>query len=150
MPLGDSFPEELREQLSDNNLKVGSVLRFFIKDTNPPKDKRAIVVGFNNDKILFAYVLINSEINPNMFPTSRLRDLHLPFEANGRSYLTHDSFVDCSQIKEEDAQTMRAAMTDNVGIHIGDLSETDCKKVIETLKTSFRIDPKIKKKYGIV
>ena len=150
MQLGDLFPQELREQLSGNNLKIGSVLRFFMKDTNPPKDKRAIVVGFNDDKILFAYVLINSEINPNMFPTPRLRDLHLSFEANSRSYLTHDSFVDCSQIKEEDAQAMRTEMTDNVGIHIGDLSETDCKKVIDTLRTSFRIDQKIKKKYGIV
>ena len=150
MHLGDLFPQELREQLSDNNLKVGSVLRFFMKDTNPPKDKRVIVVGFNDDKVLFAYVYINSEINPNMFSTPRLRNLHLPFEANGRSYLTHDSFVDCSQIKEENAQTIRDVMTDNIGVHIGDLSETDCKKVIDALKTSFRIDLKIKKKYGIV
>ena len=46
MQLGDLFPQELREQLSDNNLKVGSVLRFFMKDTNPPKDKRAIDIKF--------------------------------------------------------------------------------------------------------
>ena len=41
--------------------------------------------------------------------------------------------MDCSQIKEEDAQTIRDVMTDNVGGHIGDLSETDCKKVIDAL-----------------
>ena len=150
MPLGDLFPQELREQLSNDNLKIGSVLRYYKINTIPPKIKRAIIVGFNSEKILLAYVFINSEINPNMFPTQRLRDLHVPFEAYSRHYLDHDSFVDCSQINVEDTLTIKTLMTNDMSIHIGNLSETDCAKVIETLKVAHTIPLKVKRKYGLV
>ena len=150
MPLGDLFPKELREQLSNDNLKVGSVLRYYKTNTIPPKLKRAVVVGFDNDKILFASVFINSEINPNMFPTQRLRDLHLPFEATGRNYLDHDSFVDCSQIHVEDAQIVKTLMIDDMSVHIGDLSDADCEKIVDTLRTAHTIPTAVKRKYGLM
>ena len=150
MPLGDLFPKELREQLSNDNLKVGSVLRYYKTNTIPPKLKRAVVVGFDNDKILFASVFINSEVNPNMFPTQRLRDLHLSFEAINRDYIDHDSFVDCSQIHVENVQTVKTLMIDDESVHIGDLSDADCEKVIETLKMAHTIPRAVKRRYGLM
>ena len=150
MPLGDLFPKELREQLSNDNLKVGSVLRYYKTNTIPPKLKRAVVVGFDNDKILFASVFINSEINPNMFPTQRLRDLHLSFEAINRDYIDHDSFVDCSQIHVENVHTVKTLMVNDMSVHIGDLSDADCEKVIEALKMAHTIPRAVKRRYGLM
>lgn len=59
----DFFPDELKEQIANNNLKVGAVLRIPVSFTTPPKVKRLVIVGF----IALASVLINSEINPKNF-----------------------------------------------------------------------------------
>ena len=150
MPIGDFFPEELREQLSENNLKIGSVLRYGRTDTNPPKPKFGVVVGFDAYNIWFASVYINSEINPYLFPTQRLRDLHLPLEAKDSSYLSHDSFVDCSQIHVDDVNTIKTLMTNDINIHVGNLSDADCKQVLATLKTAHTIPAKIKQRYGLM
>ena len=150
MPLGDLFPDELKGQNAENNLRIGSVLRYFNTDTRPPKVKRIVVVGFNEGKILFAYVFINTEINPNIFSSPRMRDLHLAFEASGREYLDHDSYVDCSQIKQEDSDAIKELMTQDFSVHIGDLSGNDIEKVVEKLKNAPTIDVKTKRKFGLI
>ncbi len=105
--LGDFFSDELKEQLANDNFKVGAIIRRLDNSTTPPKIKRSIIVGFDTSKVFLAYVLINTEINPNLFPTQSLKDLHLELDTIGRSYLTHTSYVDCSQIKEEDAESIK-------------------------------------------
>ena len=43
--LGDIFPDNLKEEFSRRNVKVGSVLRLKVEDTNPPKIKFFIIIG---------------------------------------------------------------------------------------------------------
>lgn len=93
-PIGDSFPKELKEEFSNRNLKAGCVIKCFVNDTNPPKEKRFIVMGVSYDKIALGTVYINTHINPNVFPTEELKQLHIPLESDNRDYLDHDSFVD--------------------------------------------------------
>ncbi|ACU05352.1 hypothetical protein Phep_3157 [Pedobacter heparinus DSM 2366] len=94
MSLSDCFPEQFRQEFAERNLKIGSVIRVMVNDTNPPKEKRFILVGQSYDKLIFATIFINSEINPNIFPTQELRDLNLELLADSRSYLSHDSFAE--------------------------------------------------------
>ena len=75
-PLGDSFPEEFKRRFAEKNLKVGSVIRALVKDTNPPKTKRFILLGISADKLAVATLYVNTEINPNIFSTEELRNLH--------------------------------------------------------------------------
>ena len=148
--LGDLFPDEFREQLAVNNLKIGSVLRYFDDNTIPPKIKRKVVVGFDADKILFAFLYINTEINPNIFPTQSLRDLHLELDITGRDYLDHKSFLDCSQIFEDDTERVKMLMTNDVNIHKGELSKEDFDNVFKKVKSAKTIATKIKRKYGFI
>jgi hypothetical protein len=149
MQLGDFFSEEMREQLAFDNLKIGSVLFYFDSRTTPPKAKRKIVVGFDKDKILFAYVRINSEINPNVFPTSRLRDLHIELDATDREYLDYTSYVDCSQLQEDYVESVIELMKEDTSIHFGCLSNEDCETVLDKIKQAFTIEDKLKIKFGL-
>ena len=94
MSLSDSFPDGFKKDFAQRNLKIGSVIRLYLGDTNPPKQKRFILVGQSYDKLLFAAIFINSEINPNIFPTQELKDLNLKLLASERDYLDHDSYAD--------------------------------------------------------
>ena len=74
----------------------------------------------------------------------------MPLEAKDSSYLSHDSFVDCSQIHVDDVNTIKTLMTNDINIHVGNLSDADCKQVLATLKTAHTIPPKIKQRYGLM
>ena len=150
MQLGDLFPEGMREQLANENLQLGAILRYFDNNTTPPKIKRKVVVGFDTNQVLFAYVRINTEINPRLFPTPRSRNLHLELKAMGRAYIEHDSFVNCSEIEEEDMQTVLEMMKNDTSIHIGHLDQTDITDVLDKLRTAYTIEPRIKRKFGFI
>jgi len=148
--LGDLFPDSLKEKLASNQLKVGSVLRYHVDNTTPPKIKRMVIVGFDREVVFFVYVFINSDINPNMFPTPVLRDLHIELDPKGRTYLDHNSFVDCSKIREDNVEYIKSLLTIDSNIHIGNLSEDDCSNVLEKIRTAKTISVAQKRKYGLL
>lgn len=145
--LGDLFPNALKKQL----IEVGAVLKIHIEVVTPPKVKRFIVVGFNEEKVLLAAVLINTEINPNVFPeVSYKRTLHIELEAEDRPYLVHTSYVNCSQIIEHPVSDIEQFVVEDPSIHIGTVSTLDLEQIITTLKGAKSIKPKIKKRYGFI
>ena len=127
--LGDSFPENLKEDFTSRNLKVGSVLKCRVDDTNPPKYKRFIVVGISFDKIALGAVYINSEINENVHYTDELKALQILFESNGRDYLDHDSYIDCSKIYPKKLEQIKDVVKNDINCYLGDLSEVDFKSI---------------------
>ncbi len=147
--LGDFFPNDLKEQFAFHNFKIGSVLRYQVDFTNPPKIKRLVIVGFDAEKVLFASALINTEINPNIFTSTALRDLHLELDAVGRPYLDHTSYVNCSEIFEQDIETVKKLLIEQVSTHVGELSEQDLEAVLEKIRNAKTIPIKLKKKYGL-
>ena len=146
----DFLPDdnELKRIIIDNNLKIGSVLRFHLTTTTPPKIKRFIITGFSRDKISVATVFINSEINPNVFPTSYLQSLHIELEAEGREYLDHNSFVNCSDVKEEKYEDLKTALENNPYCNIGTVSDEDLKNIKDKLAVARTLPDIIKNKYG--
>jgi hypothetical protein len=146
----DFLPQESKEQLSENNFKVGAVLKYHVDFTKPPKVKRLIVVGVDAEKVLFAAVLINSKINPKVFPSPELQNLHVELDSIGREYLDHKSFVDCSNLIEQDIATIKNLMATLPITHLGSLSEQDLKDVTDKIKGAKTVTPKMKKKYGFL
>jgi hypothetical protein len=147
--LGDSFPKETKQEFSNRSLKEGCVIKCLVNDTKPPKEKRFIVMGISYDKVALGTVYINTEINPNVFPTQELKDLHLPLKAESREYLDHDSFVDCSKIYEKNLSEIKAIIEQTPTCCIGDLSAEDYKVIKDKIKASKNISPHVKKKFGL-
>ena len=125
MSLGDFFPETFRQEYASRNLEIGSVLKLYVKDTKPPKEKRFIVVGKTIEGLCLATVYINSEVNDNINFTPELKALHLFFQASGRDYLDHDSYVDCSQFVVRKQSEIQLAVINRPEAVIGKLSNED-------------------------
>lgn len=124
-------------------------LKYHVEFTKPPKEKRLIVVGFNQQNVFFAAVLINSQINPNIFPSAALQALHLEFEVDNRPYLDHNSFVDCSQIHQQRLDSVLQMLTAVPNAHLGHLESSDLEKVLETLRNAPTIPVYTKKEFGL-
>lgn len=148
--LGDLFPDDLKDQFANDNFKIGAVLKYHVDSTNPPKYKRLIIIGFDNQKVFLASVFINSEINPNIFRSPQARNQHLELDANNRDYLDKTSFVDCSQIKVEDMATVRDLIATNPSIHIGELSNSDLTDVLDKVRNAINISPREKRRFGLI
>jgi hypothetical protein len=61
--LADAFSDDQKEEFAKRNLKIGSVIKVFVDDTKPPKEKRLVLVGISFDKVFYASIFLNSEVN---------------------------------------------------------------------------------------
>jgi len=148
MSLGDFFPDSFKEEFARRNLQVGSVLKLHVKETNPPKEKRFIIVGKTLDSLCLATVYINSEINPFVNFSPELQDLHCFFDATGRDYLDHDSYVDCSAIYIRNHDELHEALKTRPDALIGLLTESDLQTIRSKIVSSPKIKGKDKKRFG--
>lgn len=67
-------------------------------DGDVSRNKYFVVMGVTEDGSLIGFVLINSEINPNISP--RARAGHYKIYASDYSFLQKDRYVCCSDLKE--------------------------------------------------
>jgi len=149
MSLSDSFPDHLKREFAQRNIKIGSVIRIHVKDTNPPKIKRFILVGQSFDKLIFATIFINTDINPNVFRTQELIDLNLELPAKQRPYLEHDSFADCSSIYNRNADWLLEMIGDDPQNVLGEVSDADLLLIRNKIKSARTIAPSVKKTFGM-
>nr|MBZ1362377.1 hypothetical protein [Dyadobacter fermentans] len=119
-----------------------------VKDTTPPKVKRFIIVGESADSLTLASVYINTELNMTVNYNLDLRCQHLEFPADGRDYLDHTSFVDCSKLKIIERAELCAIIQNRPTIVIGKLDQQDFEMVRRQITCSTTIKGKIKKRYG--
>jgi len=149
MSLSDAFPENYRKDFAQRNLKIGSVIRVYVKDTDPPKEKRFILVGQSYDNLLFATIFINSDINPNVFHTQELKDLNFQLLAMERPYIDHDSYADCSNIQKRNTNWLFDIIGEDPTRVIGEVSESDMTEIRARIKSARTITPAIKKTFGL-
>lgn len=150
MALGDYFPESIKEQFSGDNIKIGAVIRAWFHQTIPPKEKRFIIVGIDNDKISLGAIFINSAINVNVISTQELKDLQYPISPNNCGFIEHDSYIDCSTLIEKEYKVIYDLLKDDPTSHLGNISENDWKKVRLRVKSSRKISFSKKKKYNLL
>jgi len=148
-PLGDGFPQEYKDSFAIRNVKERAVIRAFVPNTNPPKEKRFILVAVKYDKLVFATVFINTEINANIFKDADTRQLHLPFDTADREYLDHPSFVDCSQLILRDKAWLEKILGEDNSRLIGEVSEDDFTLIKKTIKSAKTISVSNKKNFGL-
>lgn len=149
-PLGDKFPLQYRKQFCNRHLKKGAVLRFNIDFTDPPKIKRLVVLGINERFAKIAVSVINTEINPNVIKTKDLQDLQLSLESHSRSYLDHDSYLDCSRLFEIDLQFIRNKIIAEIDVYLGQMADIDIRNTEAKIISARTIPLKLKKSYGFI
>ena len=148
MNLGNHFPKGYREEYAERNIEIGSVIKLFVKDTDPPKEKRFIVVGFSEDRLILATVFINTEINENVLWCQELEIQNLFFESAGREYLEYPSYIDCSKLVQRDYSEIERAVIAKPDAVLGKVCPEDWQLIKETIIHSTTIKGKYKKKFG--
>ena len=148
--LSDLFPQSFKDDFAERNIQVGSVIRVFVKDTTPPKVKYFIVIGFSDDKVLLGTVFINSTINQNVFNTEYLKGLNILLDAQIYDFIGHDSFVDCSDIKERNFVEIKQLLSNDPECSKGVVSEETMKAISTTLANASTISLNKKRKFGIL
>ncbi len=146
--LSDFFPQYYRDDFAERNIQKGSIIRVFVRDTTPPKIKRFIVIGFSQDKVLLGTVFINSEINSKIFTTEELRSLHISIDAANNDFIDHDSFIDCSSIRERSYDEIKQLLSKDTECLKGIVSETTMSIITETITNAKTISVKQKRKFG--
>lgn len=150
MSLGEQFPDEFKRQFSERQITVGSVIKCMTDQTDPPKEKRFIIVGISNDNIAVGSVFINSELNISINWSQRFKDLQIPLESHSREYLEWDSYVDCARLYEWTYQELQTILESDPGTVIGELDSNDQALIIGSLKSATTISPKKKRKFGLI
>jgi len=147
--LSDFFSDEFKQNFALQNITIGSVLRCFVKNTNPPKEKRFVVLGFDNNGNLVGTVFINTEINWKVNRTMELAQLQLYVRAEDNDYLDWDSYIDCSELVEIPKNEIATAISTNPANVLGTVNNEDFTSIIEYVKKSPKNPPKLLKKYKI-
>lgn len=148
MSLGDFFPNDLKNQFAKRNIDLGSAILIKIPDFTVNYDKYIIVVAKDNAEENLAYVVINSEANPNIAYNSYLKSLHLKIKKTNNPFLERDSFVDCSKVREFSIDMIVEFLKQNPERAVGNISADDLKSIHISITTATTIEPYIKKKYG--
>lgn len=147
--LADFFPEGMKQDIANFNLEVGNVIKCFTSHTNPPKEKRFVILGVNENGDYVGSVFINTNVNFNIINSQELLDLQYPVKNQPNDYLDHDSFIDCSELFEFDRQTLYELLIKEPERALGKVSSEDLEILFGLVKSSPIIEPKILKKYKL-
>ncbi len=149
MNLGELFPENMKSNFVNQNLQVGKVLKCFVEFTTPPKEKRFVILGVNEEKELLGVVLINSEINFNVMHTPILEGLQYELKSKNNDFLEHDSFIDCSQLHKISHERLKEVLQNDMQNILGEIKQQDLINVITLVQNAPTILPKTLKMFGL-
>lgn len=148
--LADFFPEGMKQDIANFNLAAGNVIKCFTTHTNPPKEKRIVILGENTNGNFVGSVFINSNVNFNVINSQEIKELQYPVKNQGNDYLDHDSFIDCSELFEFERSDLFDLLVKEPERALGKVSDEDLEIVFSLVKSSPMIEPKILKKYKLV
>lgn len=146
MSLGDFFPEEIKKGFAERNIDLGNAILIKIPEFTVNYDKFIVVVSTCKGKVELAYVVINSDPIPN----PHLKALNVEIDKDNHSFLTKNSYVDCSKIREFPIEHVVNFLSKNPERAVGNVTDDILKKIHITLTTARTIDSITKKKYGFL
>jgi len=130
-------------------IKQGDIIYAQVDEISTDHPKFFIIAAITPNKKEVAAVFINKDININVFPTTELQALHHPIVRTNYSFLTLDSWVDCSDFTEFDFEEADEYVSLNPQNTRGKLKKTDLEQVLALLgNPNNNISPKRKLKFG--
>jgi len=120
-----------------NKIKVGDIFLIEANEENriTPKDwdsyrpKYFAVLGVLSDGSVYGCVVFNSNLNFGCIPQEEI-ELHLPIQAGSYKFITHDSFLDCHELKPADSRKLLN------GKYMGQLTDIHLRKAKELIALS--------------
>ncbi len=148
MNLSDYFPESLKKDFAEQNIDLGKTLLIKIPDFDVSYKKYWIIIATNERYI--AGVIINTEINENIFWNEELKKLNLRIFQKEHPFLKYDSFIDCSKINKQPFEEICKAIISNPSIVVGNITDELLKQIHICITTAKTISTKDKKDFGFL
>lgn len=121
----------------------GAVLRLHSTDLKiNEKPKRFLVLASLPEIQFIAKLYFDSNCPPIPY--------QVQFEPDGRKYLEWKSYLDCSEIYEDNYSKILNQLIKNPRAHIGKMDDSDFEIVTTQIKIAATIPLTIKQKYGII
>lgn len=139
--LGDFFTQEFKEKLADESMHIGSVIRCFVTQTNPPKIKRFIILGRDSSNNYIGTIFINTDVNWNVINSQEILELQYPVKHSENEYLDNDSFIDCSKLIKMEYEYVKNAIVEKPGCVLGKVKDDDLEIIYTLVKSSPNISP---------
>lgn len=103
--IGEFMNDDTVSLVARQTVKIGDVYRMKMDPRNGIKPKPGdsyrnklfVVLGFDDCGNVYGGVVVNSSVNSRL--DQNVQDWHYPIKESRYSFLDHDSFVDCSQLK---------------------------------------------------
>lgn len=111
MKLGDRFPPDRKRQYIRDSLVPGRILHLHCAFTALPKHKFVVVVSTTPEILL---LLINSETSQWLNERPDLRDCQVTIHHADHSYLSYDSYLDCTQAKRQQREGIERQLMENL------------------------------------
>ena len=134
MNLGQSFSEAEKAKYVERNLRPSVVVKLFCQFTNPPKEKRLVIVGIQSELLLF---VINSNI-PRFYENKpHLKSQQIKLDNQQEIYLDPDSWLDCSEVSKDFSleEVKEILLNDNSRI-LGKLSNNVISQIMDVVSES--------------
>lgn len=93
------IPDDHLNSVYEKTITPGVVVRYF--DPRADKEKRVIVLGLDEEKVLVCYIRINSKLNTNIHKTAEQQSTqYLIKKEDYKTFIDHDSYADCNSLIE--------------------------------------------------
>ncbi len=146
--VGNHLPAAVQAQAAQAYLKEGSVFRAYFPAIGKEKFF-AVACTCIHDSDDFGVIVLNSEINVNCNPTPALQSLHIPIYQSDYSFLSWDSFMDCTALFPMGKSQIVGIISSDSANQKGFLLPEHLVEAKAKLKASRTINSDTKKKYGV-
>ena len=147
--IGDKFPHSHRESFCNQNIKLGAVFRLYTSLTTPAKVKRFVIIGIKKEINSIGLLFINSHLSNNILKNKYLQRFHHPLEEKGRDFLDQNSYLDCSQLYENNYDILLNKCIADINIYLGAFNNTDLAIAQNHVKSAKTIKRRLKRRYGL-
>lgn len=142
MNLGDAFPLESRVRIFRERFQPKAVIKLFCSFTDPPKEKRLLIVSINPIPLFF---VINSKINAFKLKRKELLDQQVPIPASSHTFFEHDSYIDCSRVRDDfSVMEIEEIISQDISRMLGVISDDVAANIIEIVTDSVTLEPRYK------
>ena len=142
MSLGDALSPEIKLHYIRERLIPGAIFHCYCEFTTPAKHKFIVIGRAQPPTIVF---LINSDISPWLQARPHLRDCQVGIHKSDHDFLTHDSFLDCTQAERRvSLEQLEHAMMKELTTFKGWLTANEREAVLYAVKVCRTLSAKEK------
>lgn len=143
------FTQQFLDDFVADNTNARSVILIYCNDlAGKAKDKILVIVSKSLCNTKFGCILINSDNYPKINNSHYLKSLQIKALAlKYPNFLKHDSFFDCSDIRESQISEIDAILKKDAKRMLGKIDIEDHNLICEALRNNKKLTPKTKRLY---